>query len=86
MNVLSAYTHLRPIPNHGPYGIARQIFTVALVVGLDETGYVGRYCFPTMLDATKAIEEWDGEGDPPGPWIKWKGRGGDRSNIKKDEL
>jgi len=60
-------------------GIMAFLFTYGLCVGLDDTGYRTRYCYPTFGDAILALIEWDGHGDPPGPWIKQKG-GVERSN------
>lgn len=50
------------------------IFTAGLLVGVDEDGYRTRFCYPTMAAAIDALAMWDGHGDPPGPWIKEKGR------------
>jgi hypothetical protein len=44
-----------------------------LCVGLDEIGYRTRFCYPDFLSASLALSQWDGRGDPPGPWIKEKG-------------
>tara|TARA_R110000868_G_scaffold217359_3_gene467438 strand:+ start:1819 stop:2088 length:270 start_codon:yes stop_codon:yes gene_type:complete len=72
------FTHVKEI-NGVFYAICRFIFTTGLVVGIDEIGYESRYCYLNHVDAVKALEEWDGIGDPPGNWIKQKGAG-DRSN------
>lgn len=53
-------------------GIMDMLYTVGLFVGLDETGYCTRFCFPSWPEAVKALEEWDGTGFPPGFWIKQK--------------
>ncbi len=71
------YEMVRPTPR-GLAGLQRYLYTVAIVVGIDEAGYVGRYCFPSFMSALVAFDEWSGDGDPPGPWIKYKGRGGER--------
>jgi hypothetical protein len=49
-----------------------QLFTVAVVVGLHDTGYRTRYCYEHFNDAQAALQAWNGKGDPPGPWIKQK--------------
>jgi len=54
--------------------VQRMHFTFALMVGCDETGYRTRFCFATLSDAMTALLTWDGRGDPPGDWIKEKGR------------
>lgn len=75
------YMHVREIPGLGKCGLRRMIFTVGLCVGLDESGYVGRYCYKSWAEAYKALDSWDGIGDPPGEWIKYKGADGDRPRI-----
>ena len=55
------------------------LFTTGLVVGLNESGYRTRYCYKSPLEAAVALTNWDGLGDPPGPWIKQKG-GVERTN------
>lgn len=60
-------------------GILKMIYTVGLFVGINEWCWRTRFCYPDWISATKALEEWDGIGDPPGPWIKEKG-GVERSN------
>lgn len=74
------YTNLRYIDGVGWCGLYRFIFTTGLCIGLDDVGYKGRYCYPTHLDASEALKEWDGTNDPSGNWIKYKGEGGERSN------
>ncbi len=58
------------------------LFTTAVVVGIGELGYRTRFCYPSRKDAATALETWDGAEDPPGPWIKEKGPGADRSNPR----
>lgn len=74
------YTHIRGI-NGVLCGIRRFAFTTGLVVGLEKTGYEGRYCYSNHADAVQAIENWEMNGDPEGNWIKYKGISGERSNI-----
>lgn len=77
----NGYQLARRLPTGEVAAIMSMIFTVGLFVGLDETGYRTRFCFPTFTDAALALLEWNGEGDPPGNWIKAKGApGGDRMN------
>jgi hypothetical protein len=67
------YHNLTEIPNKGLCGLMRFAFTTGLCIGLDESGYSGRYCYEYFSDAFSAIKEWNGEGDPSGEWIKYKG-------------
>jgi hypothetical protein len=69
------YVAPKQLPATGEWAALRRMFyTVGLFVGIDETGYRTRFCYPTMLAALVSLAEWDGSGDPPGPWIKEKGR------------
>lgn len=68
------YFDYRIIPGRGIVGLMRFVFTIGLVYGIDEDFYEGRYCFHTLADAREALNSWDGVGDPPGQWIKHKGR------------
>ena len=74
------YIDIMLIPNKGICGIMRFLFTYGLVIGLDTTGYKGRYCYKDLVTATMALHMWDGKNDPPLQWIKYKGEGGERSN------
>lgn len=67
------------------YGVLRFIYTTAIMVGVDEIGYQYRYCYPNYADALADFATWDGNGDPPGNWIKRKGRGGDFANPNYSE-
>lgn len=54
-------------------GLLPFLFTTGLMVGLENGFYELRYCFEAEKDARAALERWDGEGHPTGPWIKAKG-------------
>src|SRR5262245_21825543 len=54
--------------------LQRMFYTTGLMVGRDETGYRTRFCYPDDASALEALLSWDGRGDPPGPWLKEKGR------------
>lgn len=72
------YYSLKEIPNKGLCGLMDFVFTTGLVIGINEIGYFGRYCYSSKEEAVKAFNEYNGEGDPTGPWIKYKGEGGER--------
>lgn len=74
------YQGVKRLPSGDYAGVMRQFYTTGLFVGLDESGYKTRYCYETMSEATAALLLWDGEGDPPGGWIKAKGEGRDQLN------
>jgi hypothetical protein len=79
------YYEIREIPGIGICGLRKFIFTTGLVIGMDENLYYGRYCYSNESDALKALREWDGKGDPSGPWIKYKGLPEERSNPLMEE-
>lgn len=81
---LNEYMPTRRLPTGEWVGVRRMLYTVGLFVGLDEVGYRTRFCYPDLLSARSALEEWDGTGDPPGPWIKEKGQV-ERSNPRLEE-
>lgn len=66
------YNDVRKLPSGEWAGVLRQMFTCALFVGIDEFGYRTRYCYATERQARVALAEWDGNGQPPGLWIKQK--------------
>jgi hypothetical protein len=67
------YFNLVEIPGRGIVGLRRFMYTVGLCYDLDEECYRGRYCFEHLRDAVEALIQWDGQGDPAGPWLKHKG-------------
>ena len=66
------YQGVRSTPCGGICGVQRFLYTGGLVVGLDFDSYRGRYCYETVEQALQALAAWDGAGDPPGKWIKYK--------------
>ncbi len=80
------YTHMKHISGKGMCGIQRLLFTTGLVVGIDNIGYEGRYCYNTHNEAVKALDSFT-EDDiyPEGDWIKYKGRTGEFNNPNKEE-
>lgn len=78
--VKEGYRLLRWLPYKGNYvlcGISPFIFTVGLVYGIDETGYIGRWCFPSLPEALVSYAQMIEIPDNlliEGNWIKHKGR------------
>lgn len=72
------YTSVRRLPSGELAGLSKMVYTTGLVVGLDHAGYRGRYCYASASEAEAALAAWNGKGDPSGPWIKYKGVGGER--------
>jgi hypothetical protein len=54
------YSNLRWLDNMGICGTFRFIFTVGVVYGIDETGYIGRFCFDTEQNARLFLKYWNG--------------------------
>jgi hypothetical protein len=66
------YRDVRRLPNGELAGLLRFLWTTGLCVGLDRSGYRTRFCYEGWNDALQALDAWDGEGFPPGWWIKEK--------------
>ena len=78
------YYEIREISGIGLCGLRKFIFTTGLVIGIGEIQYYGRYCYSNESDALEALNKWDGKEDASGPWIKYKGITGERSNPEMD--
>lgn len=78
----NGYREIREIPGRGICALMPFIFTIGLVYGIDEIGYVGRYCYDRSKaeEAVVAIVTWDGIGNPSGNWIKHKSGTGEFNN------
>lgn len=77
------YFFARQIPS-GPYqgswmALTQMLFSVRLVAGMDETGWSCCYDYKNFGDALIDIVTWNGEGDPEGDWLKYRGPGGERT-------
>ncbi len=48
------------------------LFTYSIQVGVNVLGHERRYCYELTQDAREAMAARDGQGHPPGPWIKCK--------------
>lgn len=70
----NGYRVPRMLPSGEVAAIRNMVYTCGLFVGLDLTGYRTRFCYPDAIAALWALMQWDGSGDPPGNWIKEKGR------------
>lgn len=68
----NGYSRIKVMQDDTVCALQNQLYTTGLVVGLDRTGYTRRYCYERWYDAKEALIQWDGVGDPPGPWIKEK--------------
>lgn len=82
------YFIARELPSGKTAAVRPMFYTWGLFVGLDPVGYEVRYCYEDGGIALAALMEWDGEGDPPGPWVKKKGSGFDMLNpaLARDDF
>lgn len=65
-----------PDGREGWAGLYRFIYTVGLVIDIDEIGYRGRYCFHTLAEAREVLRNLQEVPEDlliPGNWIKYKG-------------
>lgn len=88
LKVLSqeGYTALKFVPGRGQCGLTRMYLTIALCYGLDGESYIGKYCFHTKTEARRSLDKWDGSGDPPGNWIKHKGKEYRNPNYVENDI
>lgn len=66
------YLACRELPTGEVVAIMPMLFTAGLFCGVAENSYSRRYCYENLAEARAAMLAWDGNGDPPGPWIKEK--------------
>jgi hypothetical protein len=70
------FRRVRDVPGRGDCAVQRFVFTAGLLVGVRLERlwieYEARYCYETAHEAVQALDAWDGQGDPPGDWIKEK--------------
>lgn len=66
------YIGLRRLPTGELAAVKQMMFTYGLVVGIDKISWRTRFCYERALDALTALDTWDGQGWPPGYWLKQK--------------
>ncbi len=76
------YLSLREMPDGTICGIAPFLFTFGLVTKLSRDGLEDRWCYKDGNAASIALSLYTGQGDPLGPWIKYKGIRRERHNPK----
>ena len=66
-------------------GVIKMLFTWDLCYNINPKSmtdvYEYRYMYETAGEAVEACSQWDGNGHPPGNWIKRKGRWPEISNL-----
>lgn len=67
------YEAVRQLPDGRWIGVFSFLQTYGLCVGLTEMDYAYRYCYSNRFAVHRAAQDWTGDGDPPGLWIKLKG-------------
>lgn len=60
------YRNLKVFDDGRIIGIMPLLFTHAIVSDLDMYGYADRWCYHSYTDAKKALDAWDGTGEPAG--------------------
>lgn len=60
----------RIMPDGNLAGIKRQLFTFGIVSHLEMWNFGQRWCYEELVPAILALNIWNGENDPPGPWLK----------------
>lgn len=68
----NGYSHIKVMHDDTVCALQKNLYTTGIVVGLDRVGWSRRYCYEHFSEAREALVQWDGKGDPPGPWIKEK--------------
>ena len=73
-NLLSreGYYHIRELPT-GVAALRDYLNTCDIVFGIKGTAYTRRYSYGSKYHAEQALDNWNGTGDPSGPWLKCKG-------------
>lgn len=63
-----SYLDLRPLPGGRWAGISPLMYTHAIISGRigNRFGYDDRWCFRDYAGARKALDQWDGSGEPAG--------------------
>lgn len=66
------YVAPRKLPTGEWAALQPMLYTTGLFIIEKEHSWRTRWCYEYMADAADALATWNGEGDPPGPWIKQK--------------
>lgn len=61
-----SYSYVKHFADGQVAWLARFAFTTAILYGLEPCGHRDRWCYQTMADARRALDEWNGEGEPQG--------------------
>lgn len=77
----SDHSAIRPLPGRRYAALRDYIYTCAIITGQigDRFGFDNRWCYRDSTSAGKALEAWDGTGEPQG-WHRHPGSGRRRLN------
>lgn len=67
-SVIEQYTAMRVLPDGRICGVHQLMFHWTLQIDIHACGYEDRYCYQTEEQATRAMQEWNGTGDPGQGW------------------
>lgn len=60
------YRDIKTLPDGEYAGIYKFIYTWSIIYDFNQYGYEDRWCYHTYEEAKKALDEWNGEGEPQG--------------------
>ena len=82
----AGFYFVKPLDSGLEIGVIKMLFTWDLCININPNSmfdaYEYRYMYETAGEAVEACSQWDGEGHPPGKWIKRKGIYPEISNPK----
>lgn len=66
------YLDARELPSGVWIATGDNLYTRDIYYGLDEVGWSKKWMYEDRNAADAAFVTWNGDGDPPGPWLKQK--------------
>lgn len=60
------YHDLRELGDAGLVGLYKLIYTYAIISGIGTYTYEDRWCYESCAAARRALDAWDGTGEPQG--------------------
>jgi hypothetical protein len=66
------------------YYVEPFLFGAARIAKTDGECVTSQWMYKHWWDATKALQDWDGVGDPPGPWVRRLAEG-DNDFVRRED-